>query len=322
MKRPLNKYILLAALAVLVAAVPAQALSIEFRPEVSVRGDWITLQDVALVVDQSESRVLALYRLRLAASPDLGKTVEVRRRTIQDKLRPIIGPKNLALQKIPAVIYVTRERAALTRALIAERFRGFVYAHMPWPRDQVRIYGIRFRGDLNFPAGRVHITVVPVGHPTYRGDVALNFHLRIDDRLVKVLLVRGRVDVYSQVIVAARSVARGEVITAAAVRAHRVDQGRVPPGLATSAKQVIGLQALVALRPGQKIYVSQVRSPRLIRRGEEVTILVQKGGLRISAPGRALTDGHVGGRVAVMNLASRRKIMARVQSPGVVTVTF
>jgi flagella basal body P-ring formation protein FlgA len=322
MNQRLIKYFLLAALAALLTAGPARALTLQFRPEALVRGDHVTLQDVALVLDPSESRVLALYRLRLAPSPGLGRTAELRRATILAKLKPLIGGAELAGQKIPAVIYVTRERAALSSALIAERFRSFVYAHMPWPRDRVRIYGITFRGDLNFPAGRVGITVVPVGHPTYRGDLALNFHLRIDDRLVKILLVRGRVDVFSEVVMAVRSVAPGETITAADVRSVPVDQSRVPPGLATSLKQVIGLQALVAFRPGQKIYLVQVRSPRVIRRGEDVTILVQRGGLRVSAPGRALTDGHAGGRVTVMNLATKRRILARVKSPGIVTVSF
>ncbi len=322
MKRPVIKYFLPAVLAFLVIAGPARALTLQFRPEALVRGDHVTLQDVALVLDPSESRVLALYRLRLAPSPELGRTAELCRATILAKLRPMVGRAELAEQKIPAVIYVTREKAALNSALIAERFRRFVYAHMPWPRDRVKIYGITFRGNLNFPAGKVRITVVPVGHPIYRGEVALNFHLRIDDRLVKVLLVRGRVDVFSDVVVAVRSVAQGQTITRADVRAVAVDQARVPPGLAVSPKQVIGLQALVAFRPGQRIYLVQVRSPRVIRRGEDVTILIKKGALRVSAPGRALTDGHAGGRVTVMNLATRRRILARVKSPGVVTVSF
>jgi len=322
MKRRFVKCILPAILAILVAAGQALALSIQFRPEARVRGSQVRLQDVAMVLDSNEQRVLTLYRLELGPSPDLGRSGELHRKTIVAKLTPVIGPAAVKGLNIPAVIYLTRERAALTSRLIEDKFREFVQGHMPWPRDRVRIYGITYRGNINFPAGRVDITVVPVGHPIYRGEVALNFHIRIDDKLVKVLLVRGRVDVYNEVVVVVKSVAPGNVIGPGDVRLVKVNQSDLSPYVATGLKQVIGLQARTSFRPGQRIHLSQVRSPRLIRRGEEVTIIVERGGLRITAPGRALSDGHVGGRVTVLNLATKRKIMANVKHPGMVTVNF
>ncbi|MBU0513171.1 MAG: flagellar basal body P-ring formation chaperone FlgA [Proteobacteria bacterium] len=322
MKRVNLKIILPAILAILVAAGPALALSIQFRPEAKVRGSQVRLQDVALVLDSNEPRVLSLYRLKLGPSPALGQSGELHRRTIVAKLTPLLGQAAISRLRIPAVIYLTRERAALSSRLIEDKFREFVLGHMPWPRDRVRIYGVTYRGEINFSAGRVDITVVPVGHPIYRGEVALNFHIRIDDKLVKVLLVRGRVDVYSEVVVAVKAIAPGNVIGPGDVRVVKVNQANLSPGLATGPRQVIGLQVRTSFRPGQRIHLSQVKSPRLIRRGEEVTIVVETGGLRITAPGRALTDGHVGGRVSVLNLATKRKIMANVKHPGIVTVSF
>lgn len=55
---------------------------------------------------------------------------------------------------------------------------------------------------------------------------------------------------------------------------------------------------------------------RLVRRGETVRLRLRSGPLTIDTAGRALTDGHRGGRVRVVALSTRRTLEGVVEGPG------
>jgi flagella basal body P-ring formation protein FlgA len=60
-------------------------------------------------------------------------------------------------------------------------------------------------------------------------------------------------------------------------------------------------------------------APKLVRRGQPVTLVVRSGTLTISAQGRALSDGRAGDLVRVVS-SSSRTIDGIVEGPGTVRV--
>ena len=59
----------------------------------------------------------------------------------------------------------------------------------------------------------------------------------------------------------------------------------------------------------------------LVKRGEAVTLVVQDGPLRITAPGRALSSGAAGEQVRVVTSDNHRTLHGTVDGPGRVRVT-
>lgn len=116
----------------------------------------------------------------------------------------------------------------------------------------------------------------------------------------------------AEMVVAARTIRAQSLIGAQDVT---VTQGEAP-GAATDPADVIGQEARVALYAGRPIRRGDVGAPALIERNQIVTLVFDRGGLRIVAEGRSLARAGAGERVRVMNLASRTSVSGRVGDDG------
>ncbi|NNE63328.1 MAG: flagellar basal body P-ring formation protein FlgA, partial [Gammaproteobacteria bacterium] len=63
-----------------------------------------------------------------------------------------------------------------------------------------------------------------------------------------------------------------------------------------------------------------VEKPRIISRGQRVTILARVGGMEVRTSGKALAHGAAGERIAVQNIKSRQKLEGTVLASGEVKI--
>jgi flagella basal body P-ring formation protein FlgA len=132
------------------------------------------------------------------------------------------------------------------------------------------------------------------------------------------IYVTATVHVMSEVVVSARSVARGASLTAADLATRRVDLSTLPPGAATNPAQVQGRLLKRPVAPGTVLTSAMLASKPLVRRGEAVTLLARVGGLDVRVSAEALANGAEGERIKVRNVASRRVVEATVVASGLV----
>ncbi len=124
----------------------------------------------------------------------------------------------------------------------------------------------------------------------------------------------GTVAVRRNVVVAARALGAGEVLTAADVtRAQRSDAGA---GWMTDPADVVGQQVTAPLLAGQPIAADALARPVLVRRGQTVAVEYRTGSLVVALKAKALADGHAGERIELENPTNRRRIVAVVTGPG------
>ncbi len=91
-------------------------------------------------------------------------------------------------------------------------------------------------------------------------------------------------------------------------------------GMIEDPEQIIGMQLTRALNAGSIVRVNQLRKPKIIKRGQQVTLVSGAGGLEVRIQGKALTDAASGERVAVSNLSSGRQVEGIAHSDGTVSV--
>ncbi len=119
--------------------------------------------------------------------------------------------------------------------------------------------------------------------------------------------------------VLARAVDRGEVLSTS-----DFETGRVLPAIARNAlspAEAAGQEAVRRLNAGAPVRSSDLTAPRVVRRGDAVTIAVVSGALRIASPGRALADAARGDNVRVVSLATNRTLEGVAAAPGEVRIT-
>ncbi len=107
-------------------------------------------------------------------------------------------------------------------------------------------------------------------------------------------------------LVAARNIRAGSVITATdIVSPNDLDAMR-------RAVNIIGMEAVRTFYQGQPLREDNLRKPTLVKRNAIVQMAFSQGSMTINAEGRALDPGGLGDRVRVMNLISKRIVVATV----------
>jgi flagella basal body P-ring formation protein FlgA len=66
--------------------------------------------------------------------------------------------------------------------------------------------------------------------------------------------------------------------------------------------------------------LQSVIPPILVSRGEQVKIELNRGALRLSTLGKAMSDAHLGQEIRVVNLSSNKMITATTIGDGLVEV--
>lgn len=127
--------------------------------------------------------------------------------------------------------------------------------------------------------------------------------------------VRVRAGVHGVQPVAAREIARGELLDAAAIAAQPVVRWG-PPSAALAPEGWVARRRIAA---GEVLAAPAVAAPDLVRSGEGVRLVVESGTVTLTAAATALGSGGLGARVAVRTDSGRR-IDTTVTGPGEVRI--
>jgi len=134
------------------------------------------------------------------------------------------------------------------------------------------------------------------------------------------LYVPAEVRLVRPVLVTRRPLTRGTTLTETDVVLEERDVSGLRKGYLSDPAAVVGLRLERSLRAGYALSTDLVAPPRLVRRGERVTVVARVGGLEVRSHGRALEDGVAGQTIAVENAASSRVVEGVVARAGVVQV--
>jgi flagella basal body P-ring formation protein FlgA len=127
------------------------------------------------------------------------------------------------------------------------------------------------------------------------------------------------VRVIADVVVTARGVARGQVLSQTDLTLLSRDVTQLPAGVLNDLEQALGKTVVAALPGGTAVRADMLRAPPAISQGQAVRIIYQGGGFSVSSEGRSLSTAAVG-QPARVRIASGKVLEGIVHSPGVVEV--
>ncbi|WP_425051063.1 flagellar basal body P-ring formation chaperone FlgA [Psychromarinibacter sp. S121] len=134
------------------------------------------------------------------------------------------------------------------------------------------------------------------------------------------LTFRGQAMVTVPTYVPRRRIPAGVKLTEQDFRLVHMNVVALPAGAVRHAEDILGMESRRVLLQDRPILAGSISEPRVVTRGEKVTIILSNGGLDLSAPGKALEDGARGDAVRVVNLGSHVTLSATVIGEGVVEV--
>lgn len=134
------------------------------------------------------------------------------------------------------------------------------------------------------------------------------------------IYVRAHIKAYSDVLVTTRAIKRGEHLTTADITLAKRDLSSLPSHYLNQLEQANGLVVKRSIQRGTVLTSRSLEAPKLVRRGQKISLLAERNGIQVRSKGKSLSDGVSGQRVKVKNLSSNRIIEGIVIDEGTVKV--
>lgn len=123
-----------------------------------------------------------------------------------------------------------------------------------------------------------------------------------------------------QVLVTSRPLSRGATLSAADVRLEEKDITVARGAYLTDVTQLDGKILRRTVPEGRLVTADLLNEEDIIKRGQRVTLLVERSGFMVQMAGTALSNGTINERIRVENNSSQRTVEGIVRSPQLVEV--
>ena len=197
-------------------------------------------------------------------------------------------------------------------ARFREAFDQFIFQQSGRAPADIIISKFKVLHDEPVPPGKVQIQVIQKGHNELVEYVRLKAVVTVNGALENKVELCGWLDVFETVVCASRNLKRGVVIKEKDIYLERRNVSSMMDDVLVDMNQVVGLMTKHNIKDNDTLKRWVLKESPVVQRGDMVIILVQSGGLRVTAPGKVLDDGFKGQAVGVLNTMSSKKIIARV----------
>ena len=111
--------------------------------------------------------------------------------------------------------------------------------------------------------------------------------------------LRANVEAYGEVVVAARDIQRGALITGNVIALEKRSLSQMDRGAFTEMAQLSGYVARTNIFSGQEITDRKVEPRQVIKRNQIVNVEMRAGGLRVQTQARALSPAAAGDTISL-----------------------
>ncbi len=317
--------ILLAALCLAVISVMGTALagdiSVTVKAASEVSGEEVRLRDMAVINGPEDALKNDLADIFITKAAKPGQSVTIRRSYLEHRLTSSGLPLESIDFTLPEQTVVTRRANTLNEGWVRTVVLEYLNRTEPYKSGEWELVSLRTGTLPALAVGELTYHVIPQNsaNPAY---LNLAVYLNVDGAEAGRIMVNGRLDIYVRAVVAARRLERGDKLQAGDLSLTRLSLSRVRSGALTDPGQAEGLTCRHRIQAGQPVMAKDLEKPMAVSRGDMVTIVAKTGSLLVTTSGQAKQDGALGDNISVLNLNSKKMVLAEVVGPSKVRVVF
>lgn len=292
--------------------------SFTFKSEVQVAGDYITLGHLADLPPELAPKCGAAL---VWTAPPPGQVYTLTQEFLQYRLDQMGLTALLEGQTPPSAIQVRQTGVLLAGEDVAAAFRRYVLENSHYPAGSLRIEVFPLEEPVILPEAKVALEPLPPKNGRLIGDVTLEVVLLHQGQPLKRLKVGGKVRLERQVVCALRPLRPQDTISPGDVQVLRREVTNLNANdFFTATEQVVGRILARGLGPQEIITSSHLSSKPIIKRGEEVNVLLEQDGLEIATKGVAKEEGYPGKAIRLLNPKSKKEFQGLVVDAKTVKV--
>jgi len=203
-----------------------------------------------------------------------------------------------------------------------EIFKAYVCGVLKKDPSDVVVSKLKALGNKPVPPGSISIQLSQKNRRRIKGNVRLIAVVSVNSIARHQVKLSGWVDIYESLVCADRYLKRGQIITAGDVYLVRKNTSYLSRKYVTDIDQVVGYRVKNNIKEGGYILRRMLKKPPVIEKGAMVTILAESSYIKVTAPGKTLSNADLGQFVKVRNLVSKKEIFAKVINNSTVRVDF
>lgn len=295
---------------------------IALRAKALVDGESILLGHIADIHSGDGKLAAAIRRIDIGRAPLPGQSLRIDPDLVRVRLRQ----NHIDLKKCRITdrgpVKVLRNHVTLTAERMRTAVKDYIETHAPWAASQMKIRPIPYRQALILPCGHMTLQVTPPLHTDWLGAIPFKVTIRVNGRTARRTSVPTYIEVWQNVVLAAKPLGRHQPIMASDVRIEKMNLAGVPANAISRMDQVLGRRANRSIAANSVLRLDEVELPPVVRRGDVVQVLAESAYLKITTRGIAQENGGIGQYIRVMNSTSRKSIHAKVIDSHTVKVDF
>jgi flagella basal body P-ring formation protein FlgA len=287
-----------------------EPISVHIRESVTVSADIATLADVAELSGDADT-IAVLSVLPIVQLPDLAT------KHLDGLVITMAIGRNLGSR---FQVFGTGTVRRQAETISVDTLSAAAQSAITIGEDDVELSVIRHSGAVIIPAGgAAYRFVTDVLDRHLSGDIPVRIRILRGEVELARALVTVRVVRYRTVVVAARSLQRGELLGLGDFHLQRLVMTTQLATSLTDINVVAGQEIRTDLEMGTPILESMLIQPPAVRAGQTVNLVVSTAHFQIMGSAVALGNGRIGELINVRRQTDGRTVRGRVEANGVVT---
>ncbi len=302
--------ILMFAALVILSLLPHSAQAVTLKSQGHVEGNVITLGDIFSGLPENSQKVLG-------AAPQPGNDMVLNARTLMRiaiamdlPWRPATNADSITLKRLVTVISPDMLKDNLRVAFKEQGVKGNLELSITQGDSEILL-------PQSMPA-TMDIVRLDIDPETswFQADIAAPSA----DEPEVTTRVTGRFDRLVFVPVLSETFNKGMLIGKRDISFIEIKERDIDADMILNAEDMLGMTPRRMVMVGKTLKAKDIQAPRMVKRGESVTILFRHGGMLLSARGKAMENGSQGDLIRVVNTASSRSLEAFVSAHKEVTI--
>lgn len=291
----------------LFAVEPAQG-ALTFKGEAQVAGEYITLANLADLPPELAQRCGSVP---IWSAPPPGGVYTLTEAFLRYRLDELGLTDCLEGASLPAVIQVRQSGVPLNGDDVAAAYRRYIQEHSPYAAN-LTIEVAPLKDVVILPDNQVTIAPVPPHNSKLLGDVTLEMVIMHQGQPLKRLK--------RAVVCATRPLRAQEIVGPADVQVVTREVAGNVDDFFIAVDQVVGHILAKNIGPQEILTTKDLSNQPIIKRGDNVNVVLDEDGMEMSTKGVAQEQGYVGKSIRLVNPRSKKEIQGLVLDAKTVKV--
>ena len=216
----------------------------------------------------------------------------------------------------------TGDHRTLTGEEIEREARDFLLQNMIWEKDQMKV-SVKYSGkDVSIPNGTVIFDYRLGANKNKIGNFAFALVIKVNDTYQHRLRLKANVKLFYDVVRLRKPVKRNQIIAASDIELMRIESAKRLRNVIADPQDAVGYKLTRNLGRGDLLTSNVLKKSPLVKNGDHVTLILEKGSLRITAPGVVKEKGYKNSSVKAINAQSKKVVYGKVIDEHTLKVIF